>query len=55
LLLQIVLGLFNMFGKVGRVVLVLLLITAAVGSYTVKERWIDPYLKSEGLSATAPE
>jgi hypothetical protein len=55
LLLQIVLGLFNMFGKVGRVVLVLLLITAAVGGYTVKERWIDPYLKSEGLSATAPE
>jgi hypothetical protein len=55
LLLQIVLGLFNMFGKVGRVVLILLLISAAFGGYMVKERWIDPYLRTEGMSAAAPE
>jgi hypothetical protein len=52
LFLQIGLSLMNMFGKCGKVVLVLALIAGAVGSYAVKERMIDPYLAQEELSAT---
>lgn len=55
LFLQIVLSLFNMFGKTGKVVLLLLLIALSVGGYVVTGRYIMPYLVREGLSAMAPE
>jgi hypothetical protein len=51
LLLQIVLGLFNLFGKVGKLVLLVLLIAAAYGGYQLKETRIDPFLIQEKNTA----
>jgi hypothetical protein len=47
LLLQIVLSLWDLFGKTGKTVVVLLLAAAAAGGYLAKDRIIDPYLKHE--------
>ena len=47
LLLQIVLSLFSMFGNVGKVLLVLLFITAGGGGYVAKELYIDPHIDHE--------
>jgi hypothetical protein len=53
LALHVVLGLFSMYGKTGRAVLVLLFIAAGVGSWQAKERFIDPYLAHEKQPAAA--
>lgn len=53
--LQIFLSLFNMFGKVGRIVLVILILLAAFGGYAVKVRWIEPYLQVEASRGGPPE
>jgi hypothetical protein len=54
LLIQIVGGLFDLFGKGGKLVLLLLLVAAAGGGYLAKERVIDPYLRQERTEAGAP-
>jgi hypothetical protein len=58
LLLHIVLGLFDLFGPRGKVVLVLLFVAAAAGGYFAKVRVIDPYIAQEKAApsqATPPE
>lgn len=55
LFLHIVLSLFDLFDKRGRLVIILLLVIGATTGYMVKERVIDPYLIKEGLGATATE
>jgi uncharacterized membrane protein len=52
LFLQVSLSLMNMFGKGGKLVLVLALIAGAAGMYVIKEQVIDPYLAREELTAT---
>jgi hypothetical protein len=53
--LQIVLGLFNLFGRSGKLVLVLLLVLAGVGGYEAKMKIIDPHLRQEnGQHPEAP-
>ena len=55
LLLQIVLSLFSMYGKVGKVFLLLLFVGAGAGGYVVKERYIDPHILHEKKMMTAVE
>jgi hypothetical protein len=55
LALHIVLGLFNLFGWRGKVVLVLLFAAAAAGGYVAKEKVIDPYLAKEAAPAATAE
>ena len=55
LFLQITLSLFNLFGRTGKVMLVILLLSACLGGYVIKERVIDPYMAKESVGATAPE
>jgi hypothetical protein len=55
LFLQVILSLFNMFGTVGKILLVILILSVCLGGYVVKDRVIDPYLVKEGLSATVTE
>jgi hypothetical protein len=55
LFLQIGLSLFDLFGKAGRIVLVILILGACLGVYVTKERVIDPYLAKETMSATVGE
>jgi hypothetical protein len=45
--LQIVLGLFNLFGRGGKLVLVLLLVLAGYGGYEAKIRIIDRHIREE--------
>src|SRR5262249_19820999 len=54
LFLQIVLSLFNLFGRVGKLNLLLLIVAAGVGGFVLKEQVIDPYLmrEKEGLVTT---
>lgn len=52
--LQIILGLFSLFGWFGRFVLVLLIAGAGAGGYVAKEQVIDPYLQTEKPAAKAP-
>lgn len=52
LLAQVLLGLFNLFGKAGKATLVLMLAATVAGGFVVKERVLEPYLQSEKL---APE
>jgi hypothetical protein len=47
LFLQIVLSLFNLFGRAGKVALVLLLLGACLGAFVLKQEVIDPYLDQE--------
>jgi hypothetical protein len=51
LMLHIALSLFNMYGKTGKTVLLLLLVAIGVGSWQVKERYVDPFLASEKAPA----
>ena len=46
---QIVLGLFDLYGRTGKLVLVLLFLVAAGGGYVVKSRVLDPHLEDERL------
>jgi hypothetical protein len=50
--LQIVLSLFNLFGRTGKVVLLVLFLALAVGGYEAKVQLIDPYLAKEKINAT---
>jgi hypothetical protein len=47
LMLQILLSLWDLFGKAGKTIIVLLLAAAAAGGYVAKIRIIDPYLHHE--------
>jgi uncharacterized membrane protein len=47
LVLQILLSLFNMYGKQGRMVLVMLLLGAGAGAYSLKCGVVDPYLAAQ--------
>lgn len=51
LMLQIVGGLFNLFGNAGKLVLLLLLVATAAGGYVIKERVVGPYLQAEKTAA----
>lgn len=53
LALHIVLGLFNLFGKVGKVAIVLLLIAGAATVFVVKQQVVDPHLQHEATLKTA--
>ncbi len=53
LMLHIGLTLFNLYGKVGKGVLLLLLVATALGGWQLKQHVIDPYLAHEGVAATA--
>lgn len=55
LILQIVLGLFALFGRFGKVVLVLLFAGAIATGYVAKTKVIDPYLAREHSSAQTAE
>jgi hypothetical protein len=56
LFVQITLSLFNMFGRAGRVILVLLLLAACFGGYELKEKVLDSYLSREATqTATSPD
>jgi uncharacterized membrane protein YbhN (UPF0104 family) len=55
LALQIVLSLFNLFGRGGKVVLLLLALGAACGGYVAKEKVVDPYLAKEKAAISAPK
>jgi hypothetical protein len=52
LALQILLGLFDLFGTTGRVVLIVLMMGAGAGAYFLKERAIEPQLQKERAPAT---
>lgn len=45
--LHIVLTLYSLFGRFGKVVLTLLIVAAAFGAYHAKEQYLDPYLRAE--------
>jgi hypothetical protein len=51
LMVQIVLGLFDLFGTAGKVVLVVLMIAAGIGGSILKQRVIDPQLHRESENA----
>jgi cytochrome c553 len=61
LFLQIVLGLFDLFGGTGKVVLLLLFIGAGVGAAALKQQVIDPQIQAErrekaaAVAPAAPE
>ncbi len=55
LALQVVLSLFNLFGKGGKAVVALLLLAGALGLGGLYVKVIDPYLQSEKPQATAKE
>ncbi|HLN32255.1 MAG TPA: hypothetical protein VK395_31290 [Gemmataceae bacterium] len=55
LFLQITLSLFDLFGKTGKIILLILALTLCFAGYEVKVRMIDPYLAKEALSATLTE
>ena len=50
LMVQIILGLFDLFGALGKTVLVLLLIVAGFGAAVLKQQVIDPQLKREAAN-----
>jgi hypothetical protein len=50
--LQILLSLFSMFGRAGKLVVVLLLLSGCVGGLVVKDRVIDPYPAREAPGVT---
>jgi hypothetical protein len=51
--LQILLTLWDLFGKAGKLVLLLLIVAAGGGAYVAKEKVIDPYMAKE-RSSSAP-
>ncbi len=52
---QIVLSLFNLFGKTGKAVLLLLIAGALFGAYELEQHVISPYLTQEGMGAVPTE
>ena len=48
---HIALSLFNMYGRHGKKVVIILLLLAAVGGFVAKSKWIDPYLEHERAAA----
>jgi hypothetical protein len=54
LLLQILLTLFNLFGRVGKTVLFLLLLASVLWGYLLNEKVVTPYLQREGVTSIAP-
>jgi hypothetical protein len=55
LLLQILLSLFDLFGKGGKAVLLLLALAAGAGGFVVKEKVIDPHLAKEKASVASQQ
>jgi hypothetical protein len=55
LFLQIILSLFNLFGRVGKLNLLLLIVAATVGAFVLKEQVIDPYLAREKEAVVTSE
>jgi hypothetical protein len=53
LFLQIAGSLFNLFGKAGKTVLLLLILSTATGGVLLKERVILPYLQNEKINPEA--
>ncbi|MFO0807250.1 MAG: hypothetical protein U0746_01365 [Gemmataceae bacterium] len=53
LMLQIVLGLFDLFGVVGRFVLILFFLGAGVGGFVVKTKVVEPWIADEQKAKTA--
>jgi hypothetical protein len=53
--LQILLTLFDLFGRIGKSVLFILIVTTACGGYGMKERVIDKHLESEKPTAGVVE
>ena len=53
LALQIVLGLFNLFGKPGKLVILLLIAACGLATYQLKAKVIDPHLAREAGSAAS--
>jgi hypothetical protein len=53
--LQIVMGLFNLFGRRGQVLLLFLFLAAGAGAWVLKEQVIDAYLAAEGGGAQVVE
>jgi hypothetical protein len=47
LFLQLTLSLFNMFGRWGKAMLIVMALAACTGGYVVKTQVIDPYLSTE--------
>lgn len=45
--LQIILSLYSLFGRFGKVILTLLIVAAALGAYQAKILYLDPYLAAE--------
>src|SRR5258708_11904546 len=52
---QIVLTLFNLFGKTGKAVLLILALSTTCGLAVVKEKYLGPYLASEKAKSAAAE
>lgn len=50
--LQILLSLFDLFGKLGKAVLVALILAAGGGGYVVVDKVIVPYMKTEATTST---
>jgi hypothetical protein len=50
LMLQIVLTLFNLYGKAGKALILLLLVAGGIGLWQVKVQFIDPHLIAETLT-----
>jgi hypothetical protein len=55
LMLQILLSLWDLFGKGGRAVLLLLVLAAGGGAFVVKEKVIDPYMAKEKAAVSSPQ
>lgn len=55
LFLQIVLSLFNMFGRRGKVVLIVLMVAVAAGVVFLNLSVIGPYLQREGVGGVSPD
>ena len=53
LVIQIILGLFDLFGAVGKTMLVGLLVAVGLGAGMLKQRVLDPQLKREAADHTA--
>jgi hypothetical protein len=51
--LQIVLGLFNLFGAAGRLVLVVLILASGYGGYVLNDRVLQPQLQKENASKSS--
>jgi len=53
LMLHILLTLFNLYGKAGKGIIVLLLVAGALGGWQIKQRFVDPYMVQETAKLTA--